>query len=117
MRYEEPAPMPRDAAERALHSPDPAEACDALLAIALHDSDWRWVQDQCLRSLRHPDEQVRALAVTCLGHVARIHRRLDLDRVLPVLAELQTDPALTGRVEDALDDFDVFLHRPGAGAP
>jgi hypothetical protein len=114
MKYEQPAPMSRDDAERALQSPDPEEICAALLASALHDPDWRWVQEQCLLGLQHSSEQVRALALTCLGHVARIHGHLDMERVLPVLTELRAHPALAGRVEDVLDDIEMFLERAGA---
>jgi hypothetical protein len=109
MKYEQPAPMSRADAERALQSPDPDELGAALLASALHDPDWRWVQEQCLHSLQHPSEQVRALALTCLGHVARIHGHLDMERVRPVLDALRAQPALAGRVEDVLDDIDMFV--------
>lgn len=111
MKYEQPAPMSRDDAERALQSADADELGAALLASALHDPDWRWVQEQCLRSLQHPSEDVRGLALTCLGHLARIHGHLDMDRVLPVLAALRTHPALAGRVDDVLDDIDMFIDR------
>lgn len=40
--------------------------------------------------------------------VARIHRQLDLDRVLPVLKHLESDAEIGWRVRDALDDIDVF---------
>jgi hypothetical protein len=114
VRYEEPAPMSRDDAERALQSPNPDEIGAALLASALDDPDWRWVQEQCLRGLQHSSEQVRGLALTCLGHVARIHGHLDMERVLPVLAGLRTHPSLAGRVEDVLDDIEMFLERAAA---
>jgi hypothetical protein len=117
LKYEQPAPTSRVDAERALSSSSPEEVCDALLASALHDPDWRWVQEQCLRSLQHPSEDVRGLALTCLGHVARLHGRLDVERVLPALAALRAHPALAGRVEDALDDIEMFLDRPGTEAP
>lgn len=116
MKYEEPAPMSRADAERALQSPDPDAVGAALLASALHDPDWRWVQEQCLRHLQHGSEQVRALAVTCLGHLARIHGHLDTERVLPALDALRAHPVLAGRVEDALDDIEMFVERGGAGA-
>jgi hypothetical protein len=117
MKYEESAPMSREDAERALHSPDPEDTCTALLSIALHEPDWCWVQEQCLQSLRHASEQVRALALTCLGHVARIHGHLDMARVLPVLAELRTHASLAGRVEDVLDDIEMFLERADTRPP
>lgn len=117
VQYEEPVLMSHEDAERALQSTNPEETCAALLSIALHDPDWRWAQEQCLRCLQHASEQVRALAPTCLGHVARIHGHLDMERVLPVLTEFRRHPALAGRVEDALDDIVMFLEHPRHRTP
>jgi hypothetical protein len=52
---------------------------------------------------------MRGLAATCLGHVARIHKRLDLDLVLGALVPLKSDPVIGGYVRDALDDIKFFL--------
>ena len=57
----------------------------------------------------HAHPAVTGLAVTSLGHIARIHRQLDLDKVLPVLEKLRSDPEIGGRVEDALDDIRKYL--------
>ena len=43
------------------------------------------MQELYLELLDHRDRPVRLLAATCLGHVARVHRRLDEDRVVPAL--------------------------------
>jgi hypothetical protein len=56
-----------------------------------------------------PNSEVARLAVTCLGHVARIHRTLDLDRVLPVLETLRKDPEIAASMGDALDDIEMYL--------
>jgi len=80
-----------------------------MLRLAFHDPDWRWVQDLCLRWTTDPDWQVRNGVVLALGHVARIHRRLDRDRVVPVLRTLSEDPRLKGTVDDALEDIDMFV--------
>jgi len=52
---------------------------------------------------------VRRVAVTALGHLARIHRTLDLDRVLPVLAQISGEVEPAGTVEDAMDDIRLFI--------
>lgn len=80
-----------------------------LVRLAFHDSDWRWVQSRCLEYSGHPDADVRGAAVTCLGHIARIHRQLDLDEVLPVLERLHRDPDLFGHAEDSLNDIEHFM--------
>src|ERR1051326_2548243 len=83
--------------------------CDALVGIAYYDPDWRWVQSYCLLFLNHRDADIRGLAATCLGHLARIHRVIDLNIVLPELKKLLKDPEIGGRVEDALSDIEIFL--------
>ena len=52
---------------------------------------------------------VSGLAIICLGHLARIHRRLDLDRVSPLLKELRRDKEIGDRVGCALDDIQIFM--------
>jgi hypothetical protein len=49
------------------------------------------------------------VAVVALGHLARIHRTLDLERVLNVLARKADDVELAGTVENTLDDIRQFI--------
>lgn len=109
MKYREVVQRDRAEIERLLRSTDKTDILDALLSAAYCDSDWRWVQNQCLTFLSHQDRNVRCLAATCLGHVARIHRKLDLDVVLARLAQLKVDPSIGSSVQDALDDIRFFL--------
>ena len=99
--------LKRQEAENIFASGDANEIASALIDIALHDRDWCWVQNKCLGFARDGNPVVRQAAVTCLGHVARIHRELDLETVLAVLNELSGDPAVT--TEDALDDIRIFI--------
>ena len=59
--------------------------------------------------LDDPHVDVRAMAALSLGHVARIHSQLDLDRVVPALTALVTTDIVGSRARDALDDIDVFI--------
>jgi len=81
----------------------------ALLSAAYFDPEWRWVQEQCLGFLNHPDNSVRWVAATCLGHLARIHGQLDVEVVLARLVPLKSDPHIGPGVEDALEDIKFFL--------
>lgn len=109
LTYQEPHPISREEAEAAFASSDPERITRALVGVAFHDSDWRWVQEKCLGFARDDVAAVRQIAVTCLGHVARVHRQIDLERVLPVLGELSRDPEV--QVDDALDDIQMFAGR------
>jgi hypothetical protein len=114
LQYEEVLPINRRDAEATLASGSADAIVHALLRSAYHDPDWRWVQEQCIRLSRHADPDVRGIAVLCLGHLARIHRRLDVDRALPVVHAglADADPTVAGHAEDALDDLAMFLGIP-----
>lgn len=109
--YESPKPISDEDAQLALASGDPAQICDALLRLSLFNADWRSAQSACLRFLKHHDVSVRGVAATCLGHLARLHRILDLELVVPALEALLQDPHIGGRARDALDDIGVFIKR------
>jgi vesicle coat complex subunit len=75
----------------------------------MHEADWMWAQDQFVAMTSHRDPTVRSVAATCLGHIARIHGRLDLAKVIPILEALMRDPSTTGCAETALDDIKTFV--------
>lgn len=107
--YHQPQNFDKDEAVIFLESCDAQKVCNALVGIAYNCQDWEWVERQCLEYTKHPNNDVRALAVTCLGHVVRIHRKLNLDRVLPRLKELESDDLISGRVEDVYDDIETYI--------
>jgi hypothetical protein len=110
MNYREIFPLTRPELEKLIESGNETAITDALLSAAYYDSVWRWVQDLCLRFIRHADRGIRSNAVICLGHIARIHRTLDINIVLPQLAALkEQDPSITPWVEEAVEDIRFFL--------
>ena len=109
LHYENVLPINRAEADAILGRLDDPRICETLIRLAYHEPDWRWVQDLCLRFLQHSDPGVRGCAVTCLGHLARIHGAIDASKVLPALRALQSDAALSGRVDDVLSDIEMFV--------
>jgi hypothetical protein len=86
------------------------DATDALLSITYHDSDWKWVEGILVAHLdERSHTQIRSLAITCLGHLARIHRTIDSEIVVPRLRGLVHDRELGGVAEDALSDIRRFV--------
>ena len=108
MKYESIRGTSRQDAETAFRQRNAEEIEKALLSVALHDEDLEWVQANCLKFLEYPDKGVQATAITCLGHLARIHRTIDTATVLPALQAKLQDPDLAGRASDALDDIEMF---------
>ncbi len=80
----------------------------ALLGVTYHEPDWEWVQGWCLRFLEFSDPDIRNTAIACLGHLARIHGRIDKTKVMKALRGHLDDLECAGRIEDALDDIEMF---------
>lgn len=106
--YEEPPPASAAEVRAALDAGGQTSRVSTLLVgAALHDPDWRAVQELCLELL-NGDPTVAATAVTCLGHLARLHGEIDKERVIPALRAVADHPVIGKRVPDALDDIDMF---------
>jgi hypothetical protein len=108
MRYEKPQPFSKAEAAAVFQRGEPREISEALIGLATNEGEWRWVQDAALRYIEHPDRDLRMTAATALGHLARLHGKLDVDRAIPALNKLLLDPRTAGRASDALDDIEMF---------
>lgn len=111
MMYKELEPIDREQALAALASKDFKSVCDALLRLTLFEPDWRWAQDRCLSLYRHQSLEVRSTVATCFGHLARIHGKLDLHIVIPVLEQMKREAALRGVVDDSFDDINMYTYK------
>jgi hypothetical protein len=107
--FEDIGPVTRAEAEAQLRSEVPEVMAKALIALGLHDEDWKWVQQVCLRFLSHDSESVVSAAILSLGHTARINESIDKELVIQALQTVAGDPRYAGRVQDVLDDIDMFV--------
>jgi hypothetical protein len=112
MKYEELPPISRDELRSALASSKSHEAARALLRMALNEPDAAWAERKCKEELGDGRDDVRGAAITCLGHLARIHHTLFDATIVDELRKLQGNPKLGGIVEDALDDILAFASVP-----
>ena len=113
MDYEELNPIERAEALLDIDSGDRDRVCTALTRLALHDPDPEWLEGLLMANLGNPDPWVRGVAALCLGHVARIHGRLDLDTVIPSLERLLEDPETEGYASNAMSDIRMFVPSVG----
>lgn len=110
MRYfQDIQPISKTDASKIFSSGNSEEICNALVAIAFYENDWRWAQNMCLELLENNDVGIRGLSATCLGHIARIHEKIDVDKVVNALRNHLTNSEIKGQVEDALDDINTFV--------
>lgn len=111
MRYEEPEPITEHDAQPALGSDDVDLVCRTLVRVVHSPLDAAWIERQCLEATKSEHPEVRRTAATCLGHLARIHGRVDLKKVMPALRRLLKDPTTAGVAEDTLEDLQLFKKR------
>jgi hypothetical protein len=108
MKHEDVVPVSKENAEKTFASDVPEDIVRALLGLTLHDADWEWVQDRCLTLLDSRWAEVRNTAILCLGHLARIHKKLHKSKVIAALSKKLADPEASSRAEDALEDIEMF---------
>ena len=86
--------------------------CSNLLLKIIFDEsfqDWKWKQDLCIEIAKSmKDSDLCGLAVTCLGHIARIHNKIEKNKVIQELYNLRDKTYISCRIEDALDDINMF---------
>lgn len=99
----------KETAAAAFESNDIDNISKAMVAVALNEPDWQWAQQHFLNLLQHDDVGIRCLAVTCLGHIARIHGCLDKEKVLAAFKDKINDTEMAGSIDDAMADFNIFL--------
>ncbi|NGN42839.1 hypothetical protein G6N74_17350 [Mesorhizobium sp. CGMCC 1.15528] len=83
----------------------------AILSAALHDDDWLWAQNICLKGLGHANFVIKRAGLIGLSHVVRLHGRLDLDVVAKKLSPYREAHELSGYVENLFSDINIY-HRP-----
>jgi hypothetical protein len=104
--------------EAMLRSEDMTIATDALLYLCFNFDDPEWIQVKCMEVIeKHRNDDVRGLALTCIGHVARMHKVINKALVIPMILEKLRHSTLSGPAQDALDDIDVFINRSRGDAP
>nr|WP_319527520.1 hypothetical protein [Pseudomonas laurentiana] len=100
----------KDELEVMLRSEDSNVVIDALMYICFNVDEPEWVEQKCIDAIEFgADDNVRGLAITCIGHVARIYSRISLAATVPVLRKYLDHKVLGGRARDALDDIEIFV--------
>jgi len=106
--YENVMPVDKESADKMFLSKDFELICHALVSVVFHEKDWKWVQDKCISFLMNDNPDISGLAATCLGHVARLHRQIEKERVIILLRSRQNNVKIAGRIEDAINDIEMY---------
>jgi hypothetical protein len=79
------------------------------LAISFYEQDWKWAQNKCLNVLKDENDRLSSLAATCLGHIARVHGKMEKTKVMKALKNRLDNPDIFEYVEDAINDINFFV--------
>ena len=71
-----------------------------------YDSDW--VLEKLIELTTSEDNNIKGLAITCIGHIARLKGEVNKALVIPVLEKLLNEDDYSGLAQDALDDVEIF---------
>jgi hypothetical protein len=107
MRYEPVGPISAAEAVERFSSNNPRVVSEALISTALHLPDSSWVETWIIRLSTHEEPDVRRATALSLGHLARLHKHVGT-AALEAVKALADDPAITGTVQDALEDVEIF---------
>jgi hypothetical protein len=101
----------REWAMNEIDSGDTKRIVNGLLSLAFYDDDWEYVEGLCIQLSNHIDDNVSGIAILCFGHLARLHRKLHLTNVMPIIdkALLSNHSFIRGNAENAKDDIEVFI--------
>ena len=104
LKYEPVLQRNRAVLEKKLGSDTPSEVIDALYSACRYESDWGWLQSECLKRLSSPVISVRWAAAVCLGDLAWFrHFPIEKDIVIPALENASRDHEIAGPASDSLE--------------
>lgn len=109
MKFNNPEPKTREELESNFASNNAELIIESLVSLSMYEKDWQWAQEVCLHFLKSDNPNISGLAAISLGHIARIHHNLDKVKVISALEDKLNNPLIAGRVQDALDDIEIYL--------
>ncbi len=95
-----------------LLSADRDTVIDGLMEMVFAVGDVTWVSERLCEQADSADTGVSSLAITCFGHLARLHQRVgDTSCIFQLLRDKHRSPVpdIRGAAEDAMDDISVFM--------
>ncbi len=96
-----------------LKSENVNDRLDALLTTVLGSGDYQTSDELIFQFTKSDDVNIRQNAILCIGHLVRMHEKIDLEKYIPILESilLAQDEFLVDNAEDALNDIWIFFDK------
>ncbi len=108
-KYQDVGIIEKDKAEQIFSTNNVENICSALVSISFYEKDWKWSQDKCLEFLLNANVIIAGMAAICLGHIARIHGKIEKNRVVNALKHKLSNKEIAGQIQDALEDIEIYI--------
>lgn len=108
MEYKNYSYSDKSSIELLLETNDNEQIISAIIGAVNGIDDWEWLQKLCLDYINHSDYWVSKTAISSLGDVARIHHKLEKEKVVSHLKKIINEKLL-GSVSSTIDDIDLFV--------
>jgi hypothetical protein len=102
-----------DRVDDLLKSTNINDKLDALLFTVLGSGDYERSDQVIFEFSQSTEQNLRTNAILCIGHLARIYKKVNLEKYLPILDSIirDQDEASIGRAEDAINDIWIFCDK------
>ena len=96
--------------EKALSSNNKDIVINGIMAMVFNLDDVNWISNHLIELSKHNNLEISSLALTCFGHLARLHGNVgNLECVSNLLKNMSKNVSLGGAAEDAMDDIETFM--------
>lgn len=107
--YDEPSDISKVEFSEIVANGTAESKCEAAVRAVHSIADYDWLVAEFKSLLKDPNIEVRGVAATCIGHLARLHDEANKEQLIEILNSVSEDADIQGRVEDAMDDIGIFL--------
>jgi len=108
MIYENYSFSTKSEVEKLLSHHDNDDIKKAIIGAINGIKDWEWLQNLCLNYIHNPDFWVAKTAITGISDIARIHRRLNIEKVRNSFNQVSNE-RLQPIIKSTLDDIKIFI--------
>ena len=82
-----------------------------MLSFCMNKYDYALAEALCEKFIKSSDDNLKMIAITCVGHVARVYHRKLNSKIMEEIDKIHKDPTHKnwGTADDVLDDINLFV--------
>lgn len=111
LTFHNPEKMSKSEIIKAINSKDKNIVCNALLASAFYEKELNFSINLIQTTLLHECHDIRSLSILCIAHLARIHKQLPEEIVIPIIitALKSNNFDIKDRGNIVMEDLQIFI--------